>query len=375
MDFLSGKGILREDLQYVEALLHAPSLGMNQINTIPLCKKAIQIFSEIIENESTNSLSKEIKNICASEIQQFKSMKPEFSKAFQPTLKEQLNEITKYDYETKIQSTIEKYYTICKKVLIELEKEQKKFFDGTNKQELTDWWLETIYEEYRNYVTKNGVDLEAIDSNYIDNKPKDISQIRNNLEALERILSGFQGISSGSEFSNWIRQLMDSIYKRIESFNKMGLYVLALELNLNPDDISMEKIQNFVSNHSVSDDVNNLYKDILYIEEMFAMEEHIQKTTEKSKKGLSLSNVVPISGLIMSSFYRLENELRTIIELYGSSSNSESQSSNLTSISPNTELVTIDALIEQIISAANCKNWDIVISCAETAKNLENSNN
>eukprot|EP00012_Vannella_robusta_P004683 CAMPEP_0206207952 /NCGR_PEP_ID=MMETSP0166-20121206/15913_1 /ASSEMBLY_ACC=CAM_ASM_000260 /TAXON_ID=95228 /ORGANISM="Vannella robusta, Strain DIVA3 518/3/11/1/6" /LENGTH=552 /DNA_ID=CAMNT_0053628843 /DNA_START=86 /DNA_END=1743 /DNA_ORIENTATION=+ len=315
MDFLSCQGILREDLQYVEALAMAPSLGMNQIITMPLCQKAIDIFTQLMGNDSTNTLSQEIQYLGGKELETFISNEELIAKAFQPTRKTQIEEISNFDFTSVVQTGLEKYCTSCKHVLYLLEKEKQKLLDGSCKQELSDWWLEKIADEFADYVTSHGVDLKAINSNYIDEEPEDIEVIHANLMAIEKIFADFHGITADTELSKWIRQLMSSIYKRV--IQSIALFVIAMELNLSTEGQTLETINSAIKKNGLkpSESVQNLIMDVSYVEKMKAMEEHF-KTSEKPMKGFSVSNVVPISGLIMGSFYRLENELRTILELY-----------------------------------------------------------
>jgi hypothetical protein len=63
--------------------------------------------------------------------------------------------------------------------------------------------------------------------------------------------------------------------------------------------------------------ISGLIKDIDYLREMKKIEESLDRAAMKGETvPLSLSHVVPISGLFLSCFYRLENELKTVLELW-----------------------------------------------------------
>jgi len=63
--------------------------------------------------------------------------------------------------------------------------------------------------------------------------------------------------------------------------------------------------------------ITGLCKDLDYLSEMKRLENVMdQQAQSDSTTQLALTHVVPVSGLFMSCFYRLENELKTVIELW-----------------------------------------------------------
>jgi hypothetical protein len=64
--------------------------------------------------------------------------------------------------------------------------------------------------------------------------------------------------------------------------------------------------------------ITGLCKDVAYLREMKKLEELMDQQAQNpgTTVQLALTHVVPVSGLFMSCFYRLENELKTVIELY-----------------------------------------------------------
>jgi hypothetical protein len=58
-----------------------------------------------------------------------------------------------------------------------------------------------------------------------------------------------------------------------------------------------------------------LFQDVDYLCEMKLLEK--RDIQENNDKAITMTNIVPVSGLIFSRFYRVENELMTILELWG----------------------------------------------------------
>lgn len=117
-----------------------------------------------------------------------------------------------------------------------------------------------------------------------------------------------------------VDNLKDEIYGRIRDFTSKARIVLSLEFGVPLEELTMAKAaEEFSKRKEELDDVvskwiDSMIKDIEYLEEMEEMEKLQGQQSEGG--GLVLSNVVPVSGLILSRFFRKENEIRTVLELY-----------------------------------------------------------
>jgi len=72
------------------------------------------------------------------------------------------------------------------------------------------------------------------------------------------------------------------------------------------------------SGEEVVQQFDGLMKDLQYLVEMKKLENKTEADRAATKKGgkLELSYAVPLSGLIMGCFFRLENVLKTVLELW-----------------------------------------------------------
>lgn len=119
-----------------------------------------------------------------------------------------------------------------------------------------------------------------------------------------------------------VNNLKEEIYGRIREFTKKARIVLSQEFSVPLEDLTMERAaKEFEAKRADLDDVvakwiDGMIKDIEYLEEMEEMEKLQGQKAGGGSGGLVLSNVVPVSGLILSRFFRKENEIRTVLELY-----------------------------------------------------------
>lgn len=124
-----------------------------------------------------------------------------------------------------------------------------------------------------------------------------------------------------------IQRLQDRIYPKIESFIKDAKIVLSEHFNmdLTGKDFSLpqveaafEKEKKATESKSTSESqiqirewIDNMIKDIHYLNEMHKLED-----PEYAKNNPVSLHIVPISGLVVGMLCRLENECKTVCELW-----------------------------------------------------------
>lgn len=114
-----------------------------------------------------------------------------------------------------------------------------------------------------------------------------------------------------------VDELKNRIYPRIEAFVADAKIVLSDQFGLNPasENFIAETTTAFEAaagelDDQVSEWIDNMIKDMEYLEEMKKMEDPVYAASCEN------FHIVPISGLIISVFCRLENECSTVQELW-----------------------------------------------------------
>jgi len=204
--------------------------------------------------------------------------------------------------------------------LEEIERQIHGILDGTIKSELSDWWLGIIDERMVTWLEASSVNVHAIPYDYINEPPKDLRPIREMYHFVEKNLS--QVDLEGSEIKRLIDSLREKITPRICDFIEKASGVLSLYLSVNKtsgtpilQDMSFYRERLREQQQSLSaklvDQLGDLIKDVEYLQEMLYLEDH-----PVSSDGLVLG-VVPISGIIVGRLFRLENEVVTVLQVWG----------------------------------------------------------
>jgi hypothetical protein len=171
--------------------------------------------------------------------------------------------------------------------------------NGTRKAILCSWWLSYIETRVDKFLSSHGYVHDSLPFNYTDVPPADMIAVQRNHSVLTKLLKDESG-----ELSSLIIKLTQKIYQILNPF-KHDLEVFVREkwwvFLQNPEEAQI-KVQ------KVLDDMN----------EMKRMDEDVLNGCVGEKKGkIEMTQIVPISGLVMARFSVYECELRTSIEIWG----------------------------------------------------------
>lgn len=190
----------------------------------------------------------------------------------------------------------------------ELIRTAEDLFDGTRKRQVSDWWLNYIGEEVREFLHSRDFDFDAIPVRYLDVPPSDLNVIKKNLNIVTRLITG-EGEEmekgSGSELESLLDQIVDRVYAEIDKY----LVDMKIAIDFKWEDINIEVVPTDIQK-------DTLKRDVEYLLKMKEMDEEIRdrrKRNEMEGQKAMMSDVVPVSGLIMARFHILECELRSIL--------------------------------------------------------------
>eukprot|EP01103_Thecamoeba_quadrilineata_P005023 TRINITY_DN14879_c0_g1_i1.p1 TRINITY_DN14879_c0_g1~~TRINITY_DN14879_c0_g1_i1.p1 ORF type:complete len:984 (-),score=261.24 TRINITY_DN14879_c0_g1_i1:3-2954(-) len=222
-----------------------------------------------------------------------------------------------------------------------LMKARDHILSGKAKAELVDWWLDLIDKQVKKHLQGRGYNFETIPEDYLEKAPGDLSQVRKNLRIIRRVLADLSSTSYGA-IHILLDDLKSEILPRIDWFLLDLLSLLALRqaelhsraLNRDcpwdlatPNDLLGEESppidQEFRLAIQSGENEAEVAKDVEYLREMRKMEEDPDSLQRMA--GAGVENIVPISGLIVGWFYRLENECHTVLDLWSDEDEDESE--------------------------------------------------
>eukprot|EP01094_Clydonella_sp_ATCC50884_P013098 TRINITY_DN2336_c0_g1_i1.p1 TRINITY_DN2336_c0_g1~~TRINITY_DN2336_c0_g1_i1.p1 ORF type:complete len:1008 (+),score=287.45 TRINITY_DN2336_c0_g1_i1:266-3289(+) len=233
---------------------------------------------------------------------------------FLPSSKHTLHQIANVDEKKVILKTITKMHSVVDVTQSQLSDAKQQWIDGTRKNELVSWWLDAIEEKVLAFLDKLGYQYKAMPENYVEDAPDDLEAIRTNTRILKDVLTPGEdkfGVQT------LIKRIQGMVGPKIDEFVDNGLYILSEKFGRTIDDRTMaEAEKELKENPDLFDPVelewiDDLMKDINYLQEMRRMED-----PEYAKHNEVSFHIVPLSGLTLGVLVRLENECKTILELW-----------------------------------------------------------
>eukprot|EP01088_Endostelium_zonatum_P011885 TRINITY_DN2603_c0_g1_i1.p1 TRINITY_DN2603_c0_g1~~TRINITY_DN2603_c0_g1_i1.p1 ORF type:complete len:902 (-),score=251.77 TRINITY_DN2603_c0_g1_i1:112-2817(-) len=252
---------------------------------------------------------------------------------------------------------------------------KKNVLEGTKKKDLSEWWLTLIKDECDKFLERRGFVMDAIGANYLEIPPENPAAIKANVGLIKEILDPKRDVHGVKK--NLIERLKDTIYPEIDRYVGDVEIVLAEELDWedwweekyntattpkfnnnnntnntgssnnsssgsssgNGKEMDMdeararweERVKTGKWKKKKEEEIDEMIKDIEYLKEMKRLE-------KKENSNEKILNIVPVTGLIVGRFYRLDNELRTCIEVWSDyfESNPPSNPSTPSLASPST---------------------------------------
>jgi len=169
------------------------------------------------------------------------------------------------------------------------------YLSGLKKQHLVEWWLKLIEDSTNEYLTTLGFDFEALPYDYLDTPPKEPRKVVSNLQ----IISSLIHPSDSRVRIGLVEHLKALVYVKINEFLRVADHVLG-------------------EADSHGDSHKSLQQDIEYLLQMKSHDDSFFREYAESSQATTrvgtVSDVVPVAGLVYSSLHRHHNELKTVRE-------------------------------------------------------------
>jgi hypothetical protein len=180
---------------------------------------------------------------------------------------------------------------------------------GDRKGELCQKWLNLIVTKVLNFLDRYGYKVDALPEYYTEQQPADLDVVEANIEIIQRIVK-----KDSSEFDDFIEMTRSEAYVLVDRLLSEIDFVLTRQGDWSVSDLCATTNQ---TAEWVQYRLNDVRKDFDYLLRMKEMDNVIQEKMrcgEMRGSKIELSDIVPISGLILSQFYMKEVELTTAME-------------------------------------------------------------
>jgi Ankyrin repeats (3 copies) len=245
-----------------------------------------------------------------------------FHKMFQPLIEQRFIELNHYraHLERLLHLRFIAVQQLVNDAMRSLEARALEALDGTQKAEVTDAWLGMIDGEVAEFLRARGFRADAIPDDYIQRPPSDLAVVERQHELISEMLDPNKDLHGVKQF---VVQLRGQIYELIDSFQHDLHAVLRYQLRVDAQhsfDLARAHLilDNLGTDGIIDPSLLTLcvqaIGDLEYIEMMRAMEADFASATKP--KGLHLSTVVPISGLILAKFHIIEQEFNTVLDVW-----------------------------------------------------------
>jgi len=291
------------------------NLNTCSISELQTLKSAQAKFTELCSIPPAQ-LFKELQDILVKKIEEFKG-RTSTVELFQPTLGNTFRQLESFQVSALVTMNIHRYAGICESGLDQLMLQKRELMNGERKDKISAWWLAKIDKAVLDFLANLGYQNDAIPENYVEQPPTDMNAVLENVKILSKLLAGEE---TDPGVKKLIEQMKEQIYPHIDTFLTDAAIVLSEQFNmdLTGKDFSLSLVEEAFHRErptldsKISEWIDDMLKDISYLTEMKLLEDP-EYTKDKTEFSL---HIVPISGLVVGSICRLENECKTVCELW-----------------------------------------------------------
>ena len=303
-------------------------LGRANLNEVTLIDLIIlEIINQKLDGYMKNTLEMtySVKSFISPIIESFQANLNQ-SLLFQPNKASSIKDLNPVPYCTLAVNRLKRYLGICIGALGHLEIEERLYLNGSKKLLLAEWWINLIRSSIKEVLNSKKYDFNATNVDFDSPKHINIQAIKDNLDIIKKILSNDNKEALLLK-ENLIAPLKEVIYPilcdysqsmktlivhKIYLFNSRNESKLAMIEPFIIEDIKAELAELYnkkLITKKLHSQLLSMIKDIEYVHSMQLEEESFEFGKQVDK-----SSVVPISGLIVNYFQKLESELIAYLE-------------------------------------------------------------
>jgi hypothetical protein len=292
------------------------SITYEELSEIEQSRNHLRLLLSDLKIEFTDMIAK-LRHEIQERFSTFAANPDHLGQVFPPTHEQTIDSFLDLPLEQLIGHRLEHYISFCSAALAMADELKLQILDGTQKKKITEWWLRLIHKRQDMFLSTLGYDFTAVPRNYIETPPESIEAVQNNLRIVREILNVKQDIHNAQQLL--VEQLKNEIYPKIDEYIRNAQCAVADALGESTTDrlplpyaTKLFQSRARKMQPSEANRIESLLKDVEYLQKIQEMENPEAQAAQQAR-GL---DVVPISGLVMSGIHRMENVLKTVLEVW-----------------------------------------------------------
>ena len=200
---------------------------------------------------------------------------------------------------------------------------------GKFKQTLSNTWLYDIEDKVDEFLCHIGFDPKVLKMDYMNRMPSNLDSVLTNCKILKELLDPKSSLRH--TFVPVVVRITTEIYEKVNELMEELVEVISLEISQDCSSLTCEQLlqivkerrANYVKGVLGQPDqkmLEQLVLDLQYLRTMREMDDQnlarLQSVDAPMAKGLELSHVVPVSGLILARVHAFEADHKNVISLW-----------------------------------------------------------
>eukprot|EP01104_Vermistella_antarctica_P014122 TRINITY_DN439_c0_g1_i1.p1 TRINITY_DN439_c0_g1~~TRINITY_DN439_c0_g1_i1.p1 ORF type:complete len:1562 (-),score=421.84 TRINITY_DN439_c0_g1_i1:218-4903(-) len=269
-----------------------------------------------LENSSQNSFFEKVERFADNRINAFLGRRT--SLLFMPNRSNALCDLDSSQFIAIARKKGEMAMETCHTALDQVVIYRREIRSGNRKAELAEWWLNRINDQTDEFLMGLGFDFTNVGEDYLDQPPSTMEPVFQNMQILLEVFDVV--VDKHHLVEDLVNPLKEEVYSKISEYERSVKVVLSETFSADGWETSSatslrERFALEVRSGMVRADdmlwIRELLADLDYLEEMRTLE---TTCLREDKAAISMTHVVPITGLIFGRIYRLENETRTVLQ-------------------------------------------------------------
>eukprot|EP01094_Clydonella_sp_ATCC50884_P024001 TRINITY_DN5905_c0_g2_i2.p1 TRINITY_DN5905_c0_g2~~TRINITY_DN5905_c0_g2_i2.p1 ORF type:complete len:1076 (-),score=407.17 TRINITY_DN5905_c0_g2_i2:1227-4454(-) len=242
------------------------------------------------------------------------------SAMFAPTRAQRIAALISLDVGKVLTRRLERIVRSCGAAVEQYEEMRSDIMSGREKQRITQWWLARISHFTSEFLERIGYDLDALPFDYLSEPPARPEAVQRNFQLIEQVLDNVEDKHGVKQL---VHEVQNEIYPTIKQFIENAQYVISDALGASKKDFSLryckslfERLQGSMPQEEATV-IGGLLADLEYLVAAQELDDAFRgKSKEELERTTGVSHIVPISGLVIGSFYRRHRELETVMEMW-----------------------------------------------------------
>lgn len=211
---------------------------------------------------------------------------------FFPLRETRLQQLLDLPIETLLRNRLESYKLNTESAFVHLRHVREGLVDGTQKRNITSWWLGMISTRQKEFLREIGYNFDAVPNDYIETKPDDIDVVCDNLDLIQSCLLRHGTQDKHNVKERLLYPLMKEIYPRVNEFISNIRFSLSDGLGISAEEFSIQSANVLLQERTGTEQHSfllGLLKDLEYLETIKVLEAEFMGADWEATCGISSS--------------------------------------------------------------------------------------